>query len=116
MRVTVADPPAYTPPYDHALCEALAERGLDVILATSRFRYEAVPAPGRYRREECFYRVAPGSAPLKALQHPVDMLRLARRARAGRTDVVHFQWLPIPNVDRFKHGLKASDGHHSRNQ
>ena len=100
MRVTVADPPAYTPPYDHALCEALAERGLDVTLATSHFRYEAVPAPGRYRREECFYRVAPGSAAAKALQHPVDMLRLARRARAGRTDVVHFQWLPIPNLDR----------------
>ena len=39
MRVTVVDPPAYTPPYDHALCAALAERGLDVELVTSHFRY-----------------------------------------------------------------------------
>jgi glycosyltransferase involved in cell wall biosynthesis len=100
MRVTVADPPAYTPPYDHALCEALAERGLDVTLATSRFRFAAVPEPRGYRREECFYRVAGGSAPAKAVQHPVDMLRLARRSRKRGTDIVHFQWLPIPALDR----------------
>ena len=101
MRVTVADPPAYTPPYDHALCEALADRGLDVTLATSRFRFEDVPAPAGYRRLECFYRVAPGSAAAKAIQHPFDMLRLARRARAEAVDVVHFQWLPIPRLDRM---------------
>ena len=101
MRVTVADPPAYTPPYDHALCEALADRGLDVTLATSHFRFESVPAPRGYRRAESFYRVAPGSAAAKAVQHPLDMLRLARRVRAEQADVVHFQWLPIPRLDRL---------------
>ncbi len=101
MRVTVADPPAYTPPYDHALCEALGDRGLGVTLATSRFRFEEVAAPGRYRRDECFYRLAPGSAAAKALQHPVDMLRLARRLRAEQGDIVHFQWFPIPALDRM---------------
>jgi glycosyltransferase involved in cell wall biosynthesis len=100
VRVTVADPPAYTPPYDHALCEALAGRGLDVTLATSRFRFAAVPQARGYRREECFYRAAPGSAPAKAVQHPIDMLRLGRRLRNDGTDVVHFQWLPIPALDR----------------
>jgi glycosyltransferase involved in cell wall biosynthesis len=45
--------------------------------------------------------VAPGNAAAKALQHPLDMLRLARRARSERTDIVHFQWLPIPNLDRL---------------
>jgi glycosyltransferase involved in cell wall biosynthesis len=99
MRVTVADPPAYTPPYDHALCQALAERGHDVTLATSRFRYGAVPEARGYRRSECFYRVAAASPVAKAMQHPVDMLRLARRSRS-RADVVHFQWLPIPALDR----------------
>jgi glycosyltransferase involved in cell wall biosynthesis len=101
MRVTVADPPAYTPPYDHALCEALADRGHEVTLATSRFRFGAVAEPHGYRREESFYRVAPGSAAAKAVQHPLDMLRLARRLENGRADVVHFQWLPIPNLDRL---------------
>ncbi len=101
MRVTVADPPAYTPPYDHALCEALADRGHDVTLATGSFRYGGVSDPHGYRREEHFYRFAPGSAAAKALQHPLDMARLARRLRAQQADIVHFQWLPIPNVDRL---------------
>jgi glycosyltransferase involved in cell wall biosynthesis len=99
MRVTVADPPAYTPPYDHALCEALGRRGLEVMLATSRFRFGAVPAPRGYRRDECFYRLVPSSAIAKGLQHAPDMLRLARRVRAD--DVMHFQWLPIPALDRL---------------
>src|SRR4051812_7150517 len=100
MRVTVVDPPAYTPPYDHALCAALAARGLEVELATSPFRYADVPMPAGYRRSECFYRRASGSAVVKALQHPFDMLRLARRLRRSR-GVVHFQWLPLPALDRW---------------
>jgi glycosyltransferase involved in cell wall biosynthesis len=101
MRVTVADPPAYTPPYDHALCAALAGRGHDVTLATSHFRFGEVPEPHGYRREERFYRLATGNAAAKAIQHPLDMLRLARLLRAERNDIVHFQWLPIPNLDRL---------------
>jgi glycosyltransferase involved in cell wall biosynthesis len=100
MRVTVVDPPAYTPPYDHSLCTALAQRGLEVELATSRFRHGPVPPPEGYRRRECFYRLAGGSAAAKGLQHPFDMLALARRLRADRPDIVHFQWLPLPEMDR----------------
>jgi glycosyltransferase involved in cell wall biosynthesis len=100
MRVTVVDPPAYTPPYDHALCTALARRGLDVELVTSRFRFATVPPPEGYRRVEAFYRRRPGSAAAKALQHPWDMSRLARRLRRGAAGVVHFQWFPIPALDR----------------
>ena len=100
MRVTVVDPPAYTPPYDHALCAALAGRGLDVELVTSHFRYGGTPPPQGYRRTEGFYRVRPGSAAAKALQHPLDMSRLARRLRRAARGVVHFQWLPIPALDR----------------
>jgi glycosyltransferase involved in cell wall biosynthesis len=100
MRVTVVDPPAYTPPYDHALCTALAARGLDVTLVTAPFRYAGTPRPQGYRREESFYRHAGDSAVAKALQHPLDMARLARRLRQGERGVVHFQWLPIPVLDR----------------
>jgi glycosyltransferase involved in cell wall biosynthesis len=100
MRITVIDPPAYTPPYDHSLCAALAGRGLDVELATSRFRHGAVPPPAGFRRNECFYRFVGSSAVAKAAQHPLDMLRLARRVRRERRDLVHFQWLPIPPLDR----------------
>jgi glycosyltransferase involved in cell wall biosynthesis len=60
-----------------------------------------VPEPHGHRREESFYRVAPGSAAAKAMQHPLDMLRLSRRLDDERADIVHFQWLPIPNLDRL---------------
>lgn len=101
MRVTVVDPPAYTPPYDHALCAALARRGVDVELVTSHFRFGGVPEPAGYRRTEAFYRIRPASAAAKGLQHPLDMARLARRLRRAGRGIVHFQWLPIPALDRL---------------
>ena len=55
VRVVVADPPAFTPPYDHALAAALAARGRGGRAVTSRFRFGAVAAPDGYRRRELFY-------------------------------------------------------------
>jgi len=102
MRVVVADPPAFTPPYDHALAAALARGGADVSLVTSRFRFGDVPQPEGYRRRELFY---PLSArlfrrsrlrlPLKALEHPLGLVRLARVP----ADVVHLQWVAAPELD-----------------
>jgi glycosyltransferase involved in cell wall biosynthesis len=107
MRVHVVDPSAYTPPYDHALCRALAATGADVELFTSRFAYgEAPPAEG-YERRELFYRLAHRGAAegtrsragqaLKLVEHVPDMLRYRRAARAA--DVVHFQWLTVQPLD-----------------
>ena len=57
MRVHVVDPSAYTPPYDHALCAALAAPGREVELYTSRFAYGSVPRPPTATSaRECFYR------------------------------------------------------------
>ncbi len=107
MRVHVVDPSAYTPPYDHALCRALARAGAEVELFTSRFAYGAVPAPEGYERRELFYRLAHRAAAsskrsrssqaLKLLEHVPDMLRYRRAARAA--DVVHFQWLTVQPLD-----------------
>jgi len=108
MRVQVVDPPAYTPPYDHALCRALALSGADVELYTSRFAYGSVAPAIGYRRRELFYRGArlvPGRSPaaqrarraVKLAEHAPDMLRYRRAARAA--DVVHFQWLAVQELD-----------------
>jgi glycosyltransferase involved in cell wall biosynthesis len=108
MRVHVVDPSAYTPPYDHALCSALAAAGADVELYTSRFAYGTVPEARGYRRIELFYgasNLLPGSAAtaqrarraLKLTEHVPDMLRYKRAARAA--DVVHFQWLTVQQLD-----------------
>jgi glycosyltransferase involved in cell wall biosynthesis len=108
MRVHIVDPSAYTPPYDHALCAALAGAGAEVRLYTSRFAYGPVPAPRGYQRVEHFYRAAglvrgDGRAAqrarrgLKLAEHAPDMLRYRRAAQAA--DVVHFQWLSVQQLD-----------------
>jgi glycosyltransferase involved in cell wall biosynthesis len=103
MRVQVVDPSAFTPPYDHALCVALARAGASVELVTSRFVYGEVPAPDGYRVTELFYRHARGApgSPARRLsklaEHVPDMVRLRRAAAPA--DVVHLQWLTAPLVD-----------------
>jgi glycosyltransferase involved in cell wall biosynthesis len=104
VRVHVLDPSAYTPPYDHALCHALAVAGAEVTLVTSRFAYGPVPPADGYARRELFYRRAlgaPGSrlrAATKLAEHVPDMLRY-RRGLARAADVVHFQWLSVQHLD-----------------
>jgi hypothetical protein len=49
VRVVIADPPAYTPWYDHELAAALARAGEEVELRTTRFRYATLPEPGGCR-------------------------------------------------------------------
>jgi glycosyltransferase involved in cell wall biosynthesis len=105
MRVHVVDPSAYTPPYDHALCLALARAGAEVELFTSRFAYGSVARAEGYRRHELFYRAArfaPGSRAqriAKLAEHVPDMLRYRHAARAA--DIVHFQWLSVQHLDGF---------------
>jgi glycosyltransferase involved in cell wall biosynthesis len=104
MRVHVVDPSAFTPPYDHALCSALAQAGAQVELITSAFAYGAPPQPDGYSRRTLFYACARGAAgsPLrlasKLAEHPLDMLRYRRAALSA--DVVHFQWLAVQWLDR----------------
>ncbi|HEY3051646.1 MAG TPA: glycosyltransferase family 4 protein [Gaiellaceae bacterium] len=102
MRVLLADPPAFTPPYDHALASALARAGADVELVTSPFRFGEPPAPDGYRRTELFYPVSSRlfrrsrlRIPIKLLEHPIGLARLTRRG----ADVVHLQWLSAPELD-----------------
>jgi glycosyltransferase involved in cell wall biosynthesis len=102
VRVLLADPPAFTPPYDHELAAALTRAGAEVELITSRFRFGTAPEPEGYRRRELFYplssRVFGRSRlrlPLKAAEHPLGLASL-RRLKA---DVLHLQWLPAPELD-----------------
>lgn len=99
MRVCLADLPAVTPPYDHALASALGRAGADVELLTGR------PAGGRaaggddaYRAIELSARRAAGlrRRALNVVRLPVDMARLGRRAR--RADVLHVQWLGLEEL------------------
>ncbi|HSC74110.1 MAG TPA: glycosyltransferase family 4 protein [Gaiellaceae bacterium] len=104
MRVALADPPAFTPQYDHALAAALVRDGAEVELVTSRFRFGETPTPDGYTRSETFYPLSSRlfrrsrlRLPLKAAEHAPGMLRLLRR----RPDVLHLQWLAAPELDRY---------------
>jgi glycosyltransferase involved in cell wall biosynthesis len=104
VRVVIADPPAFTPPYDHELAAALARAGAEVELVSSRFRFGAVAEPEGYERSELFYPLSSRlfkrsrlRLPLKLCEHPLGMARLGLR----RPDVFHLQWLGLPELDRF---------------
>jgi glycosyltransferase involved in cell wall biosynthesis len=105
MRVIMANPSGFGgPDYDDHLCSALGRLGADVELVTSRFRFGEVPRPVGYRRHELFYPVSsrlfrrsPLRIPVKVAEHPLGMLRLGLR----KTDIVHFQWMTLPEVDRW---------------
>ncbi len=102
MRVLIADPPAYTPSYDHELASALARAGAEVELVTSRFRFGAGAEPDGYVRGEL---LLPGLvAGLQAQPRaPAGEGRRAsvrgRRLAARDCDVVHVQWLAAPELD-----------------
>ncbi len=102
MRVLLADPPAFTPWYDHELAAGLARAGADVELATSRFRFGDVPAPDGYRRTESFYPLSSRlfkrsrlRLPLKGAEHLAVLRSLSR----AQPDVLHLQWLALPQLD-----------------
>jgi glycosyltransferase involved in cell wall biosynthesis len=101
VQIVLADPPAFTPAYDHELASALARAGNDVELVTSRFRFGDAPEPHGYARSEPFYPLSSRlfgrsrlRLPLKVVEHPFGVAALNRR----RADVLHVQWL-VPELD-----------------
>jgi glycosyltransferase involved in cell wall biosynthesis len=103
MQVVLADPPAYTPPYDHALASALVREGIDVRLLTSRFRFGDVPPAAGFSVDDSLYGLAArlgggrGRVVAKAVGHPRALARLA----LARCDVLHLQWVAAPEVDTW---------------
>jgi glycosyltransferase involved in cell wall biosynthesis len=107
MRVQLVDPRGDVTPYDHALSAALARRGAEVELVTSRFVYGPIPEERDYEVSERFYRLAVrrglesrrSRRALRLLEHVPDMLRYRRHA--GGADIRHFQWLPLEAIDSW---------------
>ncbi len=109
MQVALIDPSLFTLFYDRELAAGLEQAGHHVALYGRRPGPDDGEASG-VRLVEAFYRVA-GSAPVaalpgklrlavKGLDHAWSMARLIPRLRRAQPDVIHFQWLPLPMVDR----------------
>jgi glycosyltransferase involved in cell wall biosynthesis len=105
VKVQLVDPSAFTPPYDRALAAALARGGAEVELVTTKFLYGPVPEADGYEVDERFYQRTASRGlstsarlPFKGAEHLRDMLAF-RRAPTD-ADVVHYQWLTLPGLDR----------------
>lgn len=109
LRVALIDPSLFTLPYDAALAAGLQAEGHQVVL------HGRAPGPDDNATDGAplrasFYRVAGAPAlarlpralrlGIKGLDHAWSMQSLVRRLRRERPDVIHFQWLPLPIVDR----------------
>jgi glycosyltransferase involved in cell wall biosynthesis len=107
MKVVLIDPSGFTPPYDHCLANALAQQGCQVALVTSHIPLGLWAQDTIYERWEHFYRLTNSlnktkiRTYLKGCEHPFNMARLLQRLRRWKPDVIHFQWVPFPLVDRF---------------
>ncbi len=109
LRVALIDPSLFTLPYDAALAAGLQAEGHQVVL------HGRAPGPDDNATDGAplratFYRVADAPAlarlpralrlGIKGLDHAWSMQALVRRLRREQPDVIHFQWLPLPVVDR----------------
>lgn len=118
MRVALIDPSLFTLPYDAALAAGLRAAGHDVVLygrapgADDNSARDVRLVPGFYRLagHRALKRL-PERARLgiKGVDHIASMLWLRRRLRTHPVDIIHFQWLPLPFVDRhFLAGLRRT--------
>ena len=108
MKVAVIDPSLFTIPYDCALCDALVEEGCAVDfygrpMRPTEMMAGAIPLkPFFYRMSERLQRILPKAAfrLAKGAEHAADMLRLRAELARSRPDAIHFQWAPLPVVDK----------------
>jgi glycosyltransferase involved in cell wall biosynthesis len=110
VRVSLVDPVSYTLPYDSSLAAGLAKRGHSVDLLAARFLYGTPPSANGFNRREVFFTASArllARAPrsrlrfvVKGLEYLPNMTRLRRTIRELDPDVLHVQWLGIPQLDR----------------
>jgi len=121
MSIVVADPRGYTPPYDYSLCNALAQRGCDVLLASSELgpvkwnlkahfpvwnQFYSAQVESRSRHSRRAY-----AKFIEGLEHVLGMRRFTSLVRKRAPQLIHFQWLPLPVLDQlFISGLKRRAG------
>jgi len=98
-------------PYDHLLCEALMEGGLDVEFIGSKYVHTDWKLISTYNRRDHFYKgtdfLYRGKARgflrryVKSIEHISNMKNLLKIARQLQPDIIHFQWSQLPPIDRW---------------
>ncbi len=110
MKIAIIDPSLFTWPYDRRLARGLEAVGHEVKVIGKVLRHGDEGADDPLLRQHFYPRLARATdGPLptrliklaKGLSHVASMVRLTRWLERWRPDVVHFQWLPLPLVDRL---------------
>lgn len=110
MKIALIDPSLFTWPYDDALASALEQNGHTVVVY-GKYLAQGQSAKSAPHYRELFY---PGlhhpkmqelSAPfllaLKGIMHFFSLIALKRELKRLKPDIIHFQWAPLPVVDKF---------------
>jgi glycosyltransferase involved in cell wall biosynthesis len=111
LKVLVVNPSLFAPFYDYEFCRALAEIGISVTMVGRPARRYEVRPNGSFTLAPLFYR-RPGEREAgwqtsrlghirKGIQHAFGLRALEKLAFAQRADIVHFQWLVLPLLDRI---------------
>ena len=111
LKVLVVNPSLFTPYYDYHLCRALVEIGMSVTLVGRPLReYEQLGdepfafADLFYRKtsqREAGWRTSRLVQIRKGFEHAFGLRALERLAVEQGADIVHFQWLMLPFLDRI---------------
>jgi glycosyltransferase involved in cell wall biosynthesis len=106
----MVDPSSFSLNYDYSLCNALVAQGCQVKLAHSEYAHESWQRTASFDSWKYFYSRSHSRSTKrsgrwfrlgKAAEHVFDMQRLAGVLDRERPDVIHFQWLPLPVLDRL---------------
>lgn len=109
MKVALVDPSIFTWPYDRALAGALCDAGHEAVIFGKALPDGDPRADDRTLRQH-FYRALaplPETTPrsvirvLKGLAHADGLRRLCSQLSRWAPDIIHFQWLPLPAMDRL---------------
>lgn len=110
MKIAVIDPSLFTWPYDIALIEGLRANGHELKLFTKHL-LNGEQGQGQSGVIELFYPgfekacvkkwPRPLFLALKGVSHFFSHFALRRALKAFKPDVIHFQWAPLPVVDRL---------------
>ncbi len=109
MRIAMIDPSLFTLPYDRGLIGGLEQNGHAVTLFGRKPSADD-NGVGSVDLAATFYRLSGSRVvsllpravrlAIKGLEHPLSMLELLQRLARLRPDVIHFQWLALPLIDR----------------
>jgi glycosyltransferase involved in cell wall biosynthesis len=110
LKVFIVNPSLFAPHYDYHLCRALVEIGDSVTMVGRPFRrYEQLAdepfeyAGMFYRRtaqRETDWRTSRVGHILKGIEHGFGLRALEKLTIDQRAEIVHFQWLVLPFLDR----------------